>query len=206
MSVTRLKTVAYLLKKVGQSEKWSKILDLLGLSLVHDFSKSIISRTAGPKNFLRGFLESAMNSVQDRLKNKKWKKFFRQVDLSRGRFSQKVTLKTGFLDDPTHTWQSENFYFPIFFAILKVPLEMFVMRYVKLFSTCSFWRQLKKHFFCSPRGPLIEKNFFQDFQKICCQLLSVDAFIAYFTKSFQKLRKKYFSKTCRGRFAINSSQ
>ena len=93
MSVTRLETVAYLLKKVGQSEKWSKILNLLGLSLVHDFSKSIISRTAGPKNFLRGFLESAMNSVQDRLKNKKWKKFFRQVDLSRGRFLQKVTLK-----------------------------------------------------------------------------------------------------------------
>ena len=67
MSVLRLETVAYLLKNIGQSGKWSKILNFLGLSFVHDSSKSIISRTAGPENVLWWFLESASNSELNRL-------------------------------------------------------------------------------------------------------------------------------------------
>jgi len=48
MSVTRLEMAAYLQKKVGPSANRSKILKIWG----HISLKSIISGTAGPKNFL----------------------------------------------------------------------------------------------------------------------------------------------------------
>ena len=55
MSITRLETVVYLLKKVGQSEKWSKILNFLGLSLVHVFQSRLSPERLVLKHFYGDF-------------------------------------------------------------------------------------------------------------------------------------------------------